>query len=152
MTTSLLPDRRTARQAHTLRRGLSLIEIIVAMSIIAIAFSTLLALQVRLTTRQKRAAEQSARNAILYQEVNRIESMRFTALDTMLVNDIDSAGTFSYARRYSVTTNPAGASCTSSRPCKDVKVRVVPSANPDDSVFVTVRREKTPSYNPLFTP
>jgi hypothetical protein len=70
----------------------------------------------------------------------------------MLVNDIDSAGTFAYARRYSVTSNPAGASCSSSRPCKDVKVRVVPSANPDDSVFVTVRREKTPTYNPLLSP
>ena len=134
------------------RRGFSLIEIIVAMSIIAIAFTSLLALQVRLTTRQKRAAEQSARNAILYQEVNRIESMRFTALDTMLVSDIDSAGTFSYKRNYTVTGNPSGAGCTASRPCKDILVRVVPNAHPDDSVFVTVRREKTPSYNPLFTP
>jgi prepilin-type N-terminal cleavage/methylation domain-containing protein len=143
---------RTAHDAPaTRRRGFSLIEIIVAMSMIAIAFTSLMALQVKITQRQTRISEQSARNAILLQEVNRVESMSYLSLPTLLVSDTSFSTTFPYIRRYTLSTSatPAG---TGQHPYTYVTIRVVPVATPSDSVVAVVRRTYTPSINPLFTP
>jgi prepilin-type N-terminal cleavage/methylation domain-containing protein len=143
---------RTAHDAPaTRRRGFSLIEIIVAMSMIAIAFTSLMALQVKITQRQTRISEQSARNAILLQEVNRVESMSYLSLPTLLVSDTSFSTTFPYIRRYTLNTDatPAG---TGQHPYTYVTIRVVPVATPADSVVAVVRRTYTPSINPLFTP
>jgi prepilin-type N-terminal cleavage/methylation domain-containing protein len=133
------------------QQGLSLIEIIVAMSMIAIAFTSLMALQVKITQRQTRITEQSARNAILLQEVNRVESMAYNSLSTLLVSDTSFSTTFPYIRRYSLVASatPAG---TSQHPYTFVTIRVIPVANPSDSVYAFVRRTYTPSINALFTP
>jgi prepilin-type N-terminal cleavage/methylation domain-containing protein len=133
------------------RRGFSLIEIIVAMSMIAIAFTSLMALQVKITQRQTRISEQSARNAILLQEVNRVESMSYLSLATLLVSDTSFSSTFPYIRRYTLNSSatPAG---TGQHPYTYVTIRVIPVATPSDSVVAVVRRTYTPSINPLFTP
>ena len=144
-------SRLGASPARARRSGFSLIEIIVAMSMIAIAFTSLMALQVRITQRQARITEQSARNAILLQEVNRVESMAYNSLATMLVSDTSFSTTFPYIRRYSIVSGatPAG---TSQHPYTYVTIRVVPVANPSDSVYTFVRRTYTPSLNALNTP
>jgi prepilin-type N-terminal cleavage/methylation domain-containing protein len=133
------------------RHGFSLIEIIVAMSMIGIAFTSLVALQVRVTQRQTRISEQSARNAILLQEVNRVESMSYNNLATLLVSDTSFSSTFPYIRRYQLDagSTPAG---TGQHPYTFVTVRIIPVATPSDSVVAVVRRTYTPSINPLFTP
>jgi prepilin-type N-terminal cleavage/methylation domain-containing protein len=133
------------------RTGFSLIEIIVAMTLIGIAFSSIMALQVKVRTRQSRLSEQSARNAILLQEINRVESMKYDTLATMLVNDTISTSTFSYIRRFSRTTGatPTG---TQQHPWTEVKITIVPTATPSDSIYGVIRRTKTPATNALFTP
>jgi prepilin-type N-terminal cleavage/methylation domain-containing protein len=133
------------------RRGFSLIEIIVAMSMIGIAFTSLMALQIRVTQRQARISEQSARNAILMQEVNRVESMSYNSLATLLVSDTSFSTTFPYIRRYTLNASatPTG---TGQHPYTFVTIRVVPVSTPSDSVVAVVRRTYTPSINPLFTP
>jgi prepilin-type N-terminal cleavage/methylation domain-containing protein len=143
--------RQEASPARPRRTGFSLIEIIVAMSMIAIAFTSLMALQVKITQRQATIAEQSARNAILMQEVNRVESMAYGSLSTMLVSDTSFSTTFPYIRRYSVVSDatPVG---TSQHPYTFVTIRVIPVANPSDSVYAFVRRTYTPAINALFTP
>lgn len=145
------PTNSTAARAATRRRGFSLIEIIVAMSMIGIAFTSLMALQIRVTQRQTRISEQSARNAILMQEVNRIESMSYNSLATLLVSDTSFSTTFPYIRRYQLDagSTPSG---TGQHPYTFVTVRVIPVATPSDSVVAVVRRTYTPSINPLFTP
>jgi prepilin-type N-terminal cleavage/methylation domain-containing protein len=144
-------SRLGASPARAQRSGFSLIEIIVAMSMIAIAFTSLMALQVRITQRQARITEQSARNAILLQEVNRVESMAYNSLATMLVSDTSFSTTFPYIRRYSIVSGatPTG---TSQHPYTYVTIRVVPVANPSDSVYTFVRRTYTPALNALNTP
>jgi prepilin-type N-terminal cleavage/methylation domain-containing protein len=149
MTNTTHSDR--APSATKLREGFSLIEIIVAMSMIAIAFTSLMALQVKITQRQSLMREQASRNAILLQEVNRVESMRYDTLSTMLVSDTSFSTAFPYIRRYTLTTGYTPAS-TSQHPYTDVSIRIVPYANPSDSVYTTLRRTKTPSVNPLYTP
>jgi len=141
-----------SRPARSSRRdGFSLIEVIVAMSLISIAFTSIMALQVTIRQRQSKIAEQAARNAILLQEVNRVESMKFDTLSTMLVSDTSSSASFPYIRRYSLVTayTPTG---TTQHPYKDVTIIIVPTSNPSDSIFTTVRRTKTPSTNPLNLP
>lgn len=144
-------NRNQSPTPHARRTGFSLIEIIVAMSMIGIAFTSLMALQVKITQRQSGIARQSARNAILLQEVNRVESMRYDTLATMLVTDTSFSSTFPYIRRYTLV---AGATPTGTQrnPFTDITIRIVPTAAPSDSVFTTVRRTRTPSNNPLFTP
>ena len=137
--------------ATSRRRGFSLIEIIVAMSMIAIAFTSLMALQVKVTQRQTRISEQSARNAILLQEVNRVESMSYNNLATLLVSDTSFSTAFPYIRRYQLDagSTPSG---TGQHPYTFVTIRVIPVSTPADSVVGVVRRTYTPSINPLFTP
>ena len=132
------------------RSGFSLIEIIVAMSMIAIAFTSLMALQVKITQRQARMAEQSARNAILLQEVNRVESMAYNSLATLLVADTSFSAAFPYIRRYTIAAGatPTG---TSQHPYTFVTIRIIPVANPSDSVYAFVRRTYTPASNALNT-
>lgn len=133
------------------RGGFSLIEIIVAMSMIGIAFTSLMALQVKITQRQTRISEQSARNAILLQEVNRVESMAYNSLATLLVSDTSYSSTFPYIRRYTLAADATPVS-TSQHPYTYVTIRVIPVSTPSDSVVAIVRRTYTPSINPLFTP
>lgn len=150
MTDSMAPS-SSSTAAPVRRAGFSLIEIIVAMTLIGIAFSSIMALQVKVRTRQSRLTEQSARNAILLQEINRVESMRYDTLATMLVNDTLSTGTFQYIRRFARTTGatPTG---TQQHPWTEVKITIVPTATPSDSIYSVVRRTKTPATNALFTP
>lgn len=135
------------------------------MAILGIAFTSLFAMQVRLMARQRKITQQSSRNAILLAEVGRVESMRYTALDTFLVHDTVWAkdgvrrtafDSIRYARRYTITElGSMSPICKVTYPCKDILVRVVPLppwGTPADSVFLTVRRSKTPTINPLFTP
>lgn len=147
------------------RGGFSLIEIMVAMAILGVAFTSLFAMQVRLMTHQRRSMEQSERNAVLTAEIGRVESMRYTALDTFLVWDTlwvkdgvrrtakDSAR---YERRYTITDNGSTIPiCLASNPCKDILIQVVPLkpwGDTLDKVYTTIRRAKTPTINPLFTP
>lgn len=141
--------------------GFSLIEVIVAISLIGIAFSSLLAVQLRLTARQRSIAARAARNAIVYQEVNRVESMRYSALDTLLVSDTGYTRDFSYIRRYTIVSPDTMGQTATGSPivcntttyqCKGVTVRVVPLSNPADSFALKIVRSRTQSYNPLFTP
>lgn len=143
--------RRGAAPARSRRSGFSLIEIIVAMSMIAIAFTSLMALQVKITQRQALMAEQSARNAILLQEVNRVESMAYNSLRTLLVADTSFSTTFPYIRRYTLLSD-ATPVLTAQHPYTYVTIRIVPVSNPSDSVYSTVRRTYTPSINALYTP
>ncbi len=146
------------------RRGFSLVEIMVAMAILGVAFTSIFAMQVRIMARQRRAAAQSARNAVLIAEVGRVESMWYDSLSLLLVTDtISTSPTPSsdrsdksqtrFVRRFTITDNGATApTCPTSFPCKDVRVKIVPLFTPSDSVVTVIRRSRTAAFNPLFLP
>ena len=57
------------------RAGMTLIEVIVACSLLAITFTSLTAISVRLAARNRSNAYAEQRTATFFEQVNRVESM-----------------------------------------------------------------------------
>ena len=99
-----LQPRRTPR----VRAGVSLIEVVVACTLLALTFTSLTALTVRLAARNRTNAYGEQRTATFFEQVNRVESMPYDSLATYLVTDSAKYGQGYYVWSYTVVSRWPG--------------------------------------------
>ena len=135
------------------RSGISLIEIVVACTLLALTLTGLTGLYVKLAKRQQNIATIEQRNATLAQEMNRVESLPYDSLATTttgstsnyLVNDSLKIGKVYYVWRYTVDPESAGTLATTRY--RKITLTVVPKSDTTTKQVVVIRREKVPYRN-----
>lgn len=125
-TRAIRPSRR--RRA---RRGFSLIEILVAMTLLSIVLMSLARITFTVASRGRTNDIVAKRNAVLVQEANKFNAMSFANLAGFTATNVTlTSGDFKYNRAVTITYN------TSTR--ATIKIVITPSldATKKDSVFV----------------
>lgn len=140
----------TAPAAPRRRSGISLIEIVVACTLLALALTGLTGLSTKMAARQRGIAYLEQRTATYYQEVNRVESMMYDSLSTYLVKDSVKSGANYYVWTY--TVDPESTSATGTSKYRKITLTVTPRVVGQASQTGTIRRAKPPTYNALNTP
>jgi Tfp pilus assembly protein PilV len=147
--------------ARRARSGISLIEIVVACSLLALTLTGLTGLYSKLARRQQYITIIEQRNATLAQEVNRVESLPYDSLATTttgstsnyLVNDSLKVGKMYYVWRYRVDPESSGTLATTKY--RKITLTVLPKADTAKKQYadttlkqiVVIRREKVPYRN-----
>jgi prepilin-type N-terminal cleavage/methylation domain-containing protein len=144
------PAHAGAPRAPRPRRGLSMIEILVAMTLLSVVLGALSVLTTRTVKRSRDLDVGSARTFVLMQQTNRFSSLAYDSLP-LYAPRIDTivAGRFSYRRSLTYTQGATGSEY------RTLKVMLVPlgknlspvQARPDSLVF---QRAKTYVKTPLF--
>ncbi|HET9425080.1 MAG TPA: prepilin-type N-terminal cleavage/methylation domain-containing protein [Gemmatimonadaceae bacterium] len=123
------------------RRGFSLAELLVAMTLLSIVLMSLARITFTMAARGRTNDITAKRNAVLVQEANKFNAMVYDSLATASTAERTlTMGDFSFSRRISITTESATR--------KTVKIVITPTldATKKDSVFV--HRSK-PAGSPL---
>ncbi len=149
MTTNRSGLPQDATRSRRARAGISLIEIVVACTLLAMALTALTGLGARMAARQRGVAYQEQKQATIYQEVNRTESMLYDSLTTYLVRDSVKSGANWYVWNYVI--DPDSTSATGTSTYKKITLTVTPRIVGQTSQSVTIRRAKPPTYNALYT-
>jgi len=127
----------------TKRQGFSLVEVMVAMTLLGIVMMSLAKMSVTVATIGRTNAIVAKRNAVLQMEANKLGAMQFDSLATFsTAAKTFTQGTFSYTRTLTITT--AGTSRDS------IKIVVTPTANTAKKDSVIIIRSK-PVSNVLCT-
>ena len=129
------------------RAGVSLIEVVVACTLLALTFTSLTALTVRLAARNRTNAYGEQRTATFFEQVNRVESMPYDSLATYLVTDSAKYGQGYYV--WSYTVDPESLSASGRARYRKVSLTVTPRLDPTRTQKATIRRGKSPFANPL---
>jgi Tfp pilus assembly protein PilV len=138
------------RRASCARSGISLIEVVVACTLLAVTLTSLTGLSARMASRMRFAAVIEQRTATYFQEVNRASSMPYDSLSTVLTKDSVQTGNIYYVWTYTVgaeQTSPIGTSVY-----RDITLTVTPQVAGATATTGTIRRAKPPVVNALFTP
>ncbi|MBA3671013.1 MAG: prepilin-type N-terminal cleavage/methylation domain-containing protein [Gemmatimonadaceae bacterium] len=136
------------------RAGISLVEIVVACTILAVALTAITGITVKLAARNRRVAYAEERTAVFFQEVNRAESMPYDSLSVYLRTDSIKSGNDWYVFAY--TLDPDSSSATNSSGhgqsvYKKITLVVTPRADTSaHAQTAVIRRFKAPAYNPLY--
>jgi prepilin-type N-terminal cleavage/methylation domain-containing protein len=141
---------RTRVRAHSrrsARAGMTLIEVIVACTLLAITFTSLTAVSVKLAARNRSNAYVEQRTATLFEQVNRVESMAYDSLDKYLVTDSVQVGQGYYVWQYVV--DPDSLSTSGRQRYRKITLTVTPRLDPTKTQKQTIRRFKSPFSNPL---
>ena len=122
-------------QRHNRRRGFILMEVIVAMTLLALVMTPLAAMVFKITARSHRIIGSAYRNGVLMEQVNLLESLPFDSLA------IGTTTTTSTAKPYPYTTSVTVSLISQKYELKAKKVVLVISpANalyrPDTTTFV----------------
>jgi type II secretory pathway component PulJ len=147
--------------ARRARAGISLIEIVVACTLLALTLTGLTGLYAKLARRQQNIAVIEQRNATLMQELSRVETLPYDSLATtttgstsrFLVNDSMKAGNIYYVWRYTVDPESSGTLATTKY--RKITLTVIPKADVSKKQYVdttakqvvVIRREKVPYRN-----
>jgi hypothetical protein len=127
------------------RRGVSIMEIIVAMTLLAVVIGSLGVLSARTASRARTLDLKSARTFVLMQQSNRFSVLPYDSISAYAPRiDTVIAGRFKYARRVTYTQSMTGSEY------KTIKVllqMVGDSTVKDSLVFL---RAKTYAKSPLF--
>jgi type II secretory pathway pseudopilin PulG len=127
------------------RRGISLIEVIVAMTLLAFVLGSLGLLAAKTAGRARALDANSARTFVLTQQANRFSVLPYDSIPIYAPKlDTVVAGRFQFVRRVSYTNASTG------REYRRVTVLLIPLADrkkPDSLVF---ERAKTYAKSPLF--
>ena len=132
------------------RSGMTLIEVVVACTLLAITLTGLTGVAIRMAERSRNTAIVEQRTAIFFQEVNRLESLPYDSIGTSRFLQTDSvlSGKGWYRWSYSI-----GAEVTNSTggvlPYRDITLTVTPSLAPTSTQVGVIRRSKSPYVNPL---
>ena len=136
------------------RAGISLIEVVVACTLLAVTLTALTGLAARMAARTRNVGIVEQRTASYFQEVNRVESMPYDSLSTgrFLVTDSAKSGNIYYVWTYTIgaetaNTNPAGTSVY-----RDITLTVTPQAVGVNPVTGIIRRSRAPASNALNFP
>ena len=130
------------------RSGMTLIEVIVACSLLAITFTSLTALSVKLAKRNRSNAYVEQRTATFFEQINRAESMAYDSLSKYLVTDSVKVGQGYYVWRY--TVDAESLSTSGRQRYRKITLTVLPRLDPTATQVQTIRRFKAPFSNPLF--
>lgn len=134
---------RLAQKTPKARAGISLVEIVVAMTLMSAVLIPIAGITALGANRSLRSAGATYRQGILNQEVNRLTSLPFTALPGAAGCTTVAAGTFPHTRCVTVTD------VTSTlRRVRVVVTPAQPGVRPDSSTF---ERANPPVGNPLST-
>jgi len=129
------------------RAGMTLIEVIVACSLLAITFTSLTALSIKMAARNRSNAYVEQRTATLFEQVNRVESMPYDSLTKYLIADSVKVGQGYYVWTY--TVDAESLSTSGRQRYRKISLTVTPRLEPTSSQTSTIRRFKSPFSNPL---
>ena len=129
------------------RAGMTLIEVIVACSLLAITFTSLTAISVKLAARNRSNAYTEQRTATFFEQVNRVESMPYDSLPFYLVTDSTLVGQGYYVWNY--TVDAESLSVSGRARYRKITLKVTPRLDPTAAQTTTIRRSKSPYQNPL---
>lgn len=135
----MLRSRRAARRAgqRRTRAGFSLIEVMVAMTVLSIVLLNLAKVTTGLATRARTNDLVAKRTAALALEANKFGAVPFSSLGTWsTTNQTVTRGTFTYTRRLTIS------SLSSSR--YSVKIVVVPTADTTKKDSLMLNRTQPP--------
>lgn len=133
-------SRRSGRACR--RRGFSLAEVIVAMTLLSVVLLSLARMSMVVSMRGRSNAIAAKRTFVMIEEANKFGAMPYATLAAFSTsNTTVTAGDFTYTRRLAITT-------VSNR--ITLKIAIVPSADPTmvDSVWVY---KSKPAESPLCT-
>jgi Tfp pilus assembly protein PilV len=142
-----MPRTRLRGLARRTRAGMSLIEVIVACSLLAITFTSLTALNVKLAARNRSNAYVEQRTATFFEQVNRVESMAYDSLTKYLTTDSVQIGPGYYVWNY--TVDAESLSTSGRQRYRKITLTVTPRLEPTSMQTQTIRRFKSPYANPL---
>jgi prepilin-type N-terminal cleavage/methylation domain-containing protein len=137
---------RRAVPSASARRGMSLVEVMVAMTLLAIVLSSLAFLAGQASLRTRKAATGTYRAALASELASRFSSMPYDSLSIYIRTDTVAAGGTSYIRRVAMSD------VNGSLVTKQLKITVIPRANPADSISALVFRARPSLENVLNTP
>jgi hypothetical protein len=128
------------------RRGISLVEVIVAMTLLAFVIGSLGLLAAKNAQRARLLDAASARTFVLSQQANRFSVLPYDSIPNYAPRtDTVIAGRFKYLRLVSYTQGLTGSEY------RKVKVVLVPLADPTKRDSLLFERAKTYARSPLFT-
>lgn len=135
------------------RRGISLIEVVVACTLLAVTLTALTGVAATMAARMRSVGVVEQRTATYFQEVNRVESMPYDTLSTgrFLVPDSVLSGNSYFVWSYTVgaetnNTSPVGPSVY-----RDITLTVTPRVIGGTPVSGVIRRARAPSVNSFNT-
>jgi prepilin-type N-terminal cleavage/methylation domain-containing protein len=147
MITRTMSRARVRSLSRRQRAGMTLIEVIVACSLLAITFTSLTAITAKLAARNRSNAYVEQRTATFFEQVNRVESMQYDSLTKYLTTDSVKVGKGYYVWKYTID---AESSSTSGRQkYRKITLSVTPSLDTTAKQKQTIRRFKSPFQNPL---
>src|SRR4051812_5556654 len=117
------------------RRGIALIEIIVAMILLAIVVSSLASLQYSVNQQAMKATGDAYKNGVLMQEVNRLEGIPYDSVTVGTVSNAVSTGKYPHTR-VTIVAEPVV------QQVKTIKVIVTPTNpryKPDTASFTRTK-------------
>jgi hypothetical protein len=140
-----IPLRKIVRAAQSAkpvtgqRKGIALVEVIVAMVLLAIAVSSLAALMYSVSQQGMVATGNAYRNGILMQEVNRLEGIPYDSIPAGVTSASVTSGAYPHGRVVTVTEPVAGV-------MKSIKVIITPTNKkyrPDTVSFTRTKARTT---------
>lgn len=137
--------RRTRNRATRPRSGMTLIEVIVACSLLALVFTGLTAVAIKMGQRTRSNAIVEQRTAIFFQEVNRLESLPYDSITSsrFLQTDSVKSGKGYYVWSYSVGSQQYS-NVSGVLPFRDITLTVTPRLAPTATQTGTIRRSRSP--------
>lgn len=144
--------RRALWRVTRARWGISLIEVVVACTLLAVTLTALTGVAARLAARTHNIAAVEQRTAIYFQEVNRAESTPYDSLFTnrQLVTDSLKSGNNYFVWSYVVDSQPNVSPAAANSYFRRITLTVTPRMPGVSSVTGVIRRGITPSVNVLF--
>ena len=147
MITHLTSRTRVRSLPRRPRAGMTLIEVIVACSLLAITFTSLTAISVKLAARNRSNGYAEQRTATFFEQVNRVESMPYDSLPYYLVKDSTLVGPGYYVWTY--TVDAESLSVSKRAKYRKITLTVTPRLDPTAAQTTTILRAKAPYQNPL---
>ena len=140
-------------EGRRVRAGISLIEVVVACTLLAVTLTALTGLSARMAARTRNVGTVEQRTATYFQEVNRVESMPYDSLSTgtYLVTDSVKSGNSYFVWTYTVGAETPNANPTSTSVYRDIFLTVTPRVTGVSAVTGKIRRVRAPSANSLNT-
>lgn len=140
---------RGLRRGVRRRSGVSLIEVVVACTLLAVTLTALTGLAARMAARTRNVGIVEQRTATYFQEVNRVESMPYDSLSNgrFLVTDSVKSGNTWYVWSYTVGAQTFNINPVSTTSYRDITLTVTPRAKGASAVSGVIRRARQFTVN-----
>jgi hypothetical protein len=145
---------RPAGRGRRSRAGISLIEVVVACTLLAVTLTALTGLAARMAARTRNVGPVEQRTATYFQEVNRVESMPYDSLSTgrFLVTDSVKSGNSYYVWTYAIGAETANTAPAGTSVYRDITLTVTPRVTGVTAVSGVIRRARPAAANAFNTP